>query len=236
MGSAKTLVSAALLSLSLAAAADEPLKGRFAGWVDIDAAGKLTSFAPDGAANPALATALREQLERLAFTPARRDGAAVAARTYVTGGYTLESQGDEYVMRMTSAGVGPRQVTLDLPKPPLRLATMNEPGWVRIGFIVGKDGKPRDVLVEDGDGPREMRRNARESVMRWRFEPETVAGVPIETRVRMDFIFSRQGSTPAVPDCPDEATGRVRAPGQPACTRFDTELRASRAGRTISVP
>jgi TonB family protein len=236
MGIAKKLVLGALLSLSLTAAAAAPLEGRFAGWVDIDAAGKLNSFAPDGAANPALADALRQELQQLSFVPARWNGTPVAVRTYVTGNYTLEERGDEYVMRVAAAEVGPKQVVLDLPKPPLRLMTMNEPGWVRVGFTVGRDGKPRDVLAEDGDGPTEMRRNVRESVMRWRFEPETVDGIPIETYVRVDFTFAKQGSTVVVPNCPDDATGRVRATAQPVCRRVDTEMRPSVHGRTISVP
>jgi TonB family protein len=236
MGIAKKLVLGALLFLSFTAAIAAPLEGKFAGWVDIDATGKLNSFAPDGAANPALADALRQQLQQFSFVPARRDGTPVAVRTYVTGHYTLEERGDEYVMRMAGAEVGPKQVVLDLPKPPLRLMTMNEPGWVRVGFTVGRDGKPRDVFAEDGDGPTEMRRNVRESVTRWRFEPETVAGKPIETYIRVDFTFAKQGSTVAVPNCPGDATGRVHAIEQPVCRRFDTETGPSRPGRTISVP
>lgn len=236
MGIMKQLLCAVLLSLPLVAMSGEPLKGKFAGWVDIDAAGKLTSFTTGGAANPALANALREELQRLAFVPAQRGGIAVAVRTYVTGGYTLEEQGNEYVMRMTSAEVGPKHVALDLPKPPLRLMTMNEPGWVRVGFTVDRDGKPRDVSVEDGKGPKEIHRNVHESIMRWRFEPETVDGAPIETYVRADFTFAKQGSSVTVPDCPVDTTGRVRAPGQSLCKKVDTELRQSRSGRSISVP
>lgn len=236
MGIAKNLVLGALLSLSLTARAAAPLEGRFAGWVDIDANGKLNSFEPDGAANPALANALRQQLQQLSFVTARRNGIPTAIRTHVTGSYTLEERGDEYAIRVAAAEVGPKQVALDLPRPPLRLMTVNEPGWVRVGFIVGRDGKPRDVLVEDGQGPTEIRRNVRESIMRWRFEPETVGGTPIETYIRVDFTFAKQGSTVAMPNCPDDTSGRVRATAQPACRRFDMEMGPSVHGRTISVP
>lgn len=236
MGIARKLVLGALMSLSLTAAAAGPLTGRFAGWADIDATGKLNSFAPDGDANPALANAVRQGLQRLSFVPARRNGAPVAVRTYVTGSYTLEERGDEFAMSVVAAETGPKQDALDLPKPPLRLMTMNEQGWVRVAFTVGRDGKPRDVFVEDGQGPTEMRRNVRESIMRWRFEPEIVDGAPIETFVRTDFTFAKKGSTVAVPGCPDDTTGRVRATGQPACRKFDTELGPSVHGRTISVP
>lgn len=225
------------LLMPIAAAAGEPLAGKFAGWADVDATGKLTSFVPEGNANVALVAALREELQKLEFVPARRDSAAVSIRTFVTGGYTLEPAGDGYVLRVKGAEAGPKQVGLDLPKPPRRLMTMNEPGWARVGFVVGRDGKPHDVVVEADNGPGEIRRNVRESVLRWRFEPETTIGAAIETPLQVDFSFAKKGATVVVPDCPSDAGGRVLAPGQRACKRIDFELVGPAIpGRTISVP
>jgi hypothetical protein len=88
--------------------------------------------------------ALRQQLQQFSFVPAKRNGAPAAIRTHVTRSYTLEERSDEYAMGVAADEVGPKQVVFDLPKPPVGPMTMND-GWVRVGFTVGRDGKPRDV-------------------------------------------------------------------------------------------
>ena len=225
-----------VLAFSFSAMAQERINGKFAGWADIDSSGRLTSFSPDAAANAALTKALRHELQQRAFVPARRDSSAVAIRTHVRGDYALEEKGDEYVLHVARAEVGPKVLLSDLPRSPQRVITMNESGWARAAFKVGADGKARDVVIEHSAGASEIRRNVRESILRWRFEPETVDGAPVETLLRKDFIFARVGTSIEREACPVENSGRVLAPGQAACETMEARIRSTLEGPSIRVP
>src|SRR5688572_29210175 len=123
----RTLVLAVLMASAASSIAsaetpaeDQSIKGWFKGWGEIDASGRLKSFAPDGKANPALAQALREELQGVAFAPARIDAGATI-RTYLDGGYRLVEDGEGYVLQVTSINAGPKVITRDMPRPPHRL-------------------------------------------------------------------------------------------------------------------
>lgn len=229
------LVFTMILALPLSAGAQEIISGKFAGWADIDRSGRLASFAPDRPAHPGLVEALQHELLQMAFVPAHRDSGPIPIRTHVNGEYTLQAQGDEYVLHVERVNAGPKVLLTDLPKPPRRLAALNESGWARVVFTVGTDGKARDVTIEAAEGPSEIRRNVRESIMRWRFEPEMIDGAPVETRLRQDFIFAKSETSVELPACPPDNDGRVLAPGQTACETVETRLRAVGTG-SIEVP
>lgn len=230
-------IRALVLAIALPFSAMAHESGKFAGWADIDSSGRLSSFAPDAAANPALVKALRYELQQMTFVPARRAGNPVAIRTYVTGEYTLEPKGDEYVLHVAHVEVGPKITVTDFPTPPQRLMTMNEAGWVHVSFRVGRDGKAHDLVIEDSAGPSEMRRNVRNTVTRWRFQPETIDGSPVETQLHKSFAFAMQGAPSDPRACPTvDNGGRVLVPGQPACEVIDIRFSRIGTGRVDRTP
>lgn len=116
---------------------------------------------------------------------------------------------------------------------------MDEGSWVRASYVIDRNGMARNVQVEDAGGGSELARNVAKSMPRWRFEPESIAGTPIETAVRQEFVFyAHDRQPPALPPCPPDATGRVLAPGQTSCHYRVEHVKTgeTRMGRTITVP
>jgi TonB family protein len=221
-----------------ASAEGQSIDGHFKGWADIDASGRLQAFAPDGKAHPAIAKALQQELQRVAFTPARTQAGPAAIRTYLSGGYRLVAEGDGYALQLTEFRAGAKALTMDMPQVPLRTVTMDEESWVRTSFVIDRNGRARDVVVEASGGASELRRNVVKAMPHWRFEPESIAGVPVEAAVRQEFVFySHDRPPPVLPPCPADAGGRVLAPDQTSCLHvMQIELGEPQIVRSVTVP
>ena len=76
----------------------------------------------------------------------------------------------------------------------------------------------RDIEIEEFQGTQAIRREARDALRKWKFEPEMIAGKPIATRVRQEYSMSLEGKdAPKGPPCPQDTSGRVLAAGQNSC-------------------
>lgn len=239
------LLAATLVLGAAPAKAETPspgnLTGHFAGWSEVDASGRLTAFTPDGQAVPAVAQALRGELDRQVFTPARNaSGAPHPVRTFLSGRYALEPVDDGWLLRISELRAGPKPTTQVMPRPPQRTFTMGESVWMRVAMTVTADGKPANIVIEELRGPQAFLREARDALQKWRFEPESVGGQPIATMIRQEYSISLGEKTPpSGPPCPKDTSGRVLAPGQTSCLpMIETTLRKrSESGRNhISVP
>ena len=239
------LLVAAVMVGSTAANAGPPstgaLKGHFAGWSDIDASGRLTAFTPDGPAVPAVAQALRAQLEQQVFAPGRdASGTPRVTRTFLSGGYVLEPVGDGWLLRITELAAGPKLTASIVPRPPHRTFSVGESVWMRVAMTVQADGKPTNIVIEELQGPQAFQREARDAFAKWRFEPESVGGRPIATTLRQEYSISLAEKAPSAgPACPMDTSGRVLAPGQTSCQpRIDITLqkRSGHGRNHIFVP
>lgn len=239
------LLSAVLVCGAPSARAQTPspadLTGHFAGWSEVDASGRLTAFTPHGAAVPAVAQALRAELDKQRFTPARApSGTARTVRTFLTGRYALEAVDDGWVLRIRELSAGPRLTAQVAPRPPQRTFTVGESVWMRVAMTVQADGQPNDIVIEELQGPAAFQREAREALRKWRFEPESVGGQPIATAIRQDYsIRLEEKAAPSGPPCPEDTSGRVLAPGQTSCLPMIETTLSQRSGRGrnhISVP
>jgi periplasmic protein TonB len=91
----------------------------------------------------------------------------------------------------------PSQVALLVaPRPPYPAILLRQgvQGTVTLRVLVGIDGRPLRVEVEQGSGNRSLDRHAREHVLqRWRFEPARFEGRPIEAwaEIPIDFVIPR---------------------------------------------
>lgn len=66
-------------------------------------------------------------------------------------------------------------------------------GWVFLEFVVGKDGKPRDIRILAQDYQEIFGEKAKRAVARWRFKPATVNGEPIDSVATLPMEFRRPG-------------------------------------------
>lgn len=64
-------------------------------------------------------------------------------------------------------------------------------GWVELRFIVGRDGRPRDIMVVDANPAGVYDTAALAAVERWRFQPVTENGRAVERRTRVRLRFER---------------------------------------------
>lgn len=237
---AAALVTCATSSSAAPPSAEKP-KGHFAGWSEVDASGRLTAFTPDGPSVPAVAQAVRGELDRQVFTPARdASGSPQRARTFLSGAYALEPLGDDWILRITELWAGPKPTGRVMPRPPQRTFSGGEPVWMRVAMTVQADGRPTNIVIEEWQGPQAFLREARDAFRKWRFEPESVGGQPIATTIRQDYSISLGEITPpAGPSCPQDTSGRVLAPGQTSCfpeIEITLSKRLDRGRNHISVP
>ncbi len=65
-------------------------------------------------------------------------------------------------------------------------------GWVTIRFLVTEDGAVKDVSVLASHPPGVFERTVKNSVSGWRFQPGTVEGIPVRTRVETTIRFELQ--------------------------------------------
>lgn len=238
-GSRAFSVAATLLLATAASAGPQPseaLRGTFVGWSDVDATGRVVNFAPDGHAVASVTQALREELAKQVFTPARdSNGAASPVRTYLSGRYVLEPDSEGWVLRIDEVRAGPKPIDLPMPRAHYRTHTMGESVWMRVAMTVQPDGRPTDIQVEEFQGPQGFRREALYALRKWRFEPEMIAGRHIATRVRQDYVMRlEEKDAPPGKPCPDDTSGRVLAAGQNSCLAArETVLRNIRTETTV---
>ncbi|HEX5418592.1 MAG TPA: energy transducer TonB [Gammaproteobacteria bacterium] len=73
-------------------------------------------------------------------------------------------------------------------------------GWVMLSFVVSKEGRVNDVMIEDSSGNEDLERAAVRSVHNWRYEPATLNGKPMEqsmtsTRIIFQIDHSEKGAS-----------------------------------------
>jgi len=73
---------------------------------------------------------------------------------------------------------------------PRREARRGVEGWVQLSYVVNPDGSVGETLIEDSSGRESFEKEALRAMRRWRFEPATMNGEPIEqchTKVLLNF-------------------------------------------------
>jgi protein TonB len=94
------------------------------------------------------------------------------------------------------AGAGPAVgglVAIETPPPdyPREAALAGTEGYVIVEFALDAAGVPQDITIVDSNPRRTFDQAARRAVMRWRFQPYLVDGVPSTRRIqrRIDFTL-----------------------------------------------
>lgn len=72
-----------------------------------------------------------------------------------------------------------------------RDAAMNQiEGWVRVEFIITETGSVSNPRVIEANPPRVFDREAIRAILRWRFKPRIVDGVPVQRRATQVIEFN----------------------------------------------
>ncbi len=95
----------------------------------------------------------------------------------------------ERVMRLSELDERPAQISIV--EPELTPAMLSQGGTVRITCIIGKDGIPTDLRIEDASDSA-LGRACLTAVAKWRFKPGTVNGRLVRTRVTVPFNIPAQ--------------------------------------------
>jgi TonB family protein len=74
---------------------------------------------------------------------------------------------------------------------PMGPRALGQEGWVDVSFVVGTDGVVSDPNIEASSGNRFLEAAALRSVSRWKYEPATWNGKPVEQRITKHRLFYR---------------------------------------------
>jgi len=145
----------------------------------------------------ALSGMAKQVLVKSRFLPARRNGAAVASSTHVTAILVLTPVGtDDYSISLKDINLAPTGITVAPPRYPVDMVRGNRSGDVELRLRIGIDGKPlylRTVSSSD----QAFEKAAIASMKRWKFEPQQIAGQPVEVEVSQPVRFFPGGHPPA---------------------------------------
>ncbi|MFO7930092.1 MAG: energy transducer TonB [Desulfosalsimonas sp.] len=75
------------------------------------------------------------------------------------------------------------------PTYPLQAKRRNLEGWVKVRFVVDKQGRVKDVTILEQEPEEVFDKAVRDCVSRWRFEPGTVGGTKVKTEAETTIRF-----------------------------------------------
>lgn len=211
---------AALLGLALVARAEEPNALEFPAKasIEVDANGKahvLTletmsgrNGAPPASVSELIASRLRERIESWQFVPATRDGVAVPSRTRLVVGLDATDDGHGgLVVKVLSAITGPTirersmgEVLQIVPAQGMLLVA--DVRYAADGHVVDVDITDQRIFSGGHFVPysdRVLKRGVEKSLKRWTFEPDVVAGQPIEGHGQIPLLLCMTAACLAAP-------------------------------------
>ena len=104
------------------------------------------------------------------------------------------------VSQGVKTGVGVGKISTNLiplvriqPRYPMRAQNRHIEGWVKIEFMITKEGLVKDAKVVDSKPGKTFNRAALRAIKRWKFKPKVVNGVAVEQRAiqKLDFKLGR---------------------------------------------
>lgn len=87
----------------------------------------------------------------------------------------------------------PAPASIVQPEYPREALRRGQEGYVELEFTVTANGEVTNVAITDSEPAGVFEQPVREAIRRWRFEPATEGGEPVEQRVRHQFEFNLDG-------------------------------------------
>jgi TonB family protein len=171
---------------------------------------------------PGIAEAVERQVETWVLEPAIRGGRPVPRTTSLRVDVHLQPTGwTTYSVAASLARQGPRALETQSPPFPKRLRRIASSGVVVLEFMVSEEGKPFQVDVVSADPKGLFERHAVATIKRWRYQPDSVDGVPVVSgpvrqavrfnpRIRAEDPFSKLRITAREAKAAKEAAERRR--------------------------
>ena len=108
------------------------------------------------------------------------------------------ADGNEPKPRLIESYTSAKPLEKQAPKFPKLAARRGSDGWVKVSYVIGKDGKVKDVVAIDSIGESALVRAAVSAVKEWTFEPAKAGDEYIEqcdNAVQVDFLLTNGGVT-----------------------------------------
>jgi TonB family protein len=156
--------------------------------VRVETDGSVRDVRTEHATDVRLAIICEAALRKWKFEPARyfgrRTGDDFPVKfKFESGNVSVEVPPDPHL-----TGVPPKVLTQVSPEYPRELVNSRNRGSVEIAFIVDREGNVREPLVLKSTHPL-LESPAVQAVMKWKFQPATVDGRPVNTRMVAPMIF-----------------------------------------------
>ncbi len=110
--------------------------------------------------------------------PAARSNPQPVKEHKKNGGYSLGQ-----------VDAAPRAMYQALPRYPRRARQRNIEGWVKVRFLVDKEGRVRNLRILEESPPDVFHETVMETAPRWRFRPATKEGRPVNVWVEQTINF-----------------------------------------------
>lgn len=229
------LLSALVLSPAIAladadAGAAAPPRPQLIGLrVAVDAAGKVQSATPiDPSALAALNSAAGEIARKLSFTPARKDGRAVASETTLSLTLALEPRASgQYGLALKRAHNGPSLLAIGKAIPPRYQQGKENGALVVVGANLRADGsidmdslktERMELRVPSTFAEARYLDVVKNSLHGSRFQLDKVDGVEIPSRLSIPFLFGGGPTKPKPGDEPRRGAPPSQEAGLPGLT------------------
>lgn len=197
-------VLALAMPVVLLAATDLPREQTIALRVQVDAAGKVSSHqVVDPNAVEALTRTAIDVSRKISFTPARKDGTAVASETTLYVTLLMEPQGDgRFGLKVKAITNGPQVLQMGKLVTPNYQQRGDRSALIVVGVSVGADGNPDmasfrqervEMRVESSFAEARYIDAVENSVRGSRFLLDKVDGASIPTHVSLPYRFGGGG-------------------------------------------
>ncbi len=190
-----------LASAEQAAAPSAPYPVFLTAKAHYDVTGQLTKVEfVDAASHPAGFLAhVEAQLKKRPITPPQVDDAPATFDTAIYVAMTITPKPGGADAKMDSVGQGPLLVRRTSQPYPRELRDMENWTGKLVGectvSIEGRCGRI-DIAQEDPGMPEPARRYVRETMQKWKFEPQRVGGKPIEAKYQSSFTLQTGEAAP----------------------------------------
>lgn len=195
------LLVPALASTEQAAAPSAPYSVFLTANAHFDVTGQLATveFVDAGSLPAGFLAPVEAQLKKRPISPPQVDGAPATSDTAIYVAMTITPKPGGADAKVDSVGQGPLLVRRTSQPYPRELRDMEHWTGKLVGeCTVGIEGRCGRINIaqEDPGMPKPARRYVRETMQKWKFEPQRVGGKPIQTQYQSAFALQTGDAAP----------------------------------------
>jgi len=109
--------------------------------------------------------------------------------------FSAQARADDTTQSSLESGHWAKPLTRVAPKYPKREAQKGVEGWVDVSFVISPKGIVDEVIIDASSGREAFEKETLRSVRKWRYEPATLDGKPVEqchTKVRIVYALEQR--------------------------------------------